>query len=251
MKNQLNPKIAVTIIPGLAFVLISGCATQSGGNNALNTVDSGLASIEQSAQMSRQAIATGSAAASNAEQSAQQIGDQAVTAGKETLSGIEQSARQIGDGAMAAGSAAASGMTTLPGTPGQGGLVEILMQQLGVSQQQALGGSGAIFQMAQAGMSPQAFSTLSQSVPGMTEMLNAAPVVSNPLTSMGSGISGMLGNTGAGATLNNAAALASSFQQLNLSPDMVGQFVPIVTNYVRTTSGQLTADLLNSALSVR
>jgi hypothetical protein len=64
-------------------------------------------------------------------------------------------------------------------------------------------------------------------------------------------MSGLLGNTGAGAAINNAAALASSFQQLNLSPDMIGQFVPIVTDYVRSTSGQLTADLLNSALNVR
>lgn len=44
--------------------------------------------------------------------------------------------------------------------------------------------------------------------------------------------------------------LTSTFQQLNLSPAMVGQFVPVITDYVRNTSGQVTADLLQSALNV-
>jgi hypothetical protein len=46
-------------------------------------------------------------------------------------------------------------------------------------------------------------------------------------------------------------ALAASFQQLNLSPDMVGQFIPVVTNYVSQTSGQVSANLLQSALAPR
>lgn len=199
MKKQIYPTFSAAATICMVSVL-TGCATHSGGN-ALGTVDSGLASIEQSAQMGRQAISTGTTAASE--------------------------------------------MATVPG---QVGLVDILVRQLGITQQQALGGSGAIFQLAQASMTPQAFSSLSQSVPGMTDMLNAAPVVSSPLT--GGGVSALLGNTGASNALNNAASLAASFQQLNLSPNMVGQFVPIVTDYVRTTSGQLTADLLNSALNI-
>jgi len=200
MKNQLYSKLAALSLASSSLIIL-GCATpQQGGGAALSTIDSGLASIEQSAQMGRQAITTGSEMAN---------------------------------------------------TAGQISLTDILVQQLGITQQQAMGGTGAIFQLAQTGMTPQAFATLSQSVPGMTEMLNAAPVVSNPLMGMGSGVSTLLGNTGAGATLNNAAILAASFQQLNLSPDMIGQFVPIVSNYVRTTSGQLTADLLNSALDLQ
>ncbi len=202
MKKQIYPTLAATTTICMVSVLV-GCATPGGGGNALGTVDSGLSSIEQSAQMGRQVISTGTMAASE--------------------------------------------MATVPG---QVGLVDILVRQLGITQQQALGGSGAIFQLAQASMTPQAFSALSQSVPGMTDMLNAAPVVSSPLTGMGGGVSALLGNTGASTALNNATSLAASFQQLNLSPDMVGQFVPIVTDYVRTTSGQLTADLLNSALNI-
>lgn len=154
------------------------------------------------------------------------------------LSSVEQAA-QTGQQAISSGTTAASSMAS-----GQVGLTDILAQQLGVSQQQALGGAGAIFQAAQVNMAPEAFSTLSQSLPGMSSMLEAAPVVQSPL----SGLSGMMGN--AGGTLNSAASLATSFQQLNLSPDMIGQFMPIVTDYVRNTSGQATADLLRSALTI-
>jgi len=153
-----------------------------------------------------------------------------------TIEGAAQSGRQV----ISAGTTAATTVAT-----NQIGLVDILVRQLGVSQQQALGGAGAIFQMAQGNMNPQAFATLSQSVPGMSSMLNAAPVTPN----LTGGLSSLMG--GASSTLGSAAALAASFQQLNLSPDMVGQFVPVVTNYVRQTSGQITADLLQSALTAR
>ena len=154
------------------------------------------------------------------------------------LSSVEQAA-QTGQQAISSGTAAANSIASR-----QIGLTDILAQQLGVSQQQALGGAGAIFQAAQGSMDPQAFSTLSQSLPGMSSMLEAAPVVQSPL----SGLSGMMGD--AGSTLNSTASLATSFQQLNLSPDMIGQFMPIVTDYVRNTSGQVTADLLRSALTM-
>jgi hypothetical protein len=126
------------------------------------------------------------------------------------------------------------------------GLTNILVNQLGVSQQQALGGAGAIFRAAKENMDPQAFATLSQSVPGMSSMLNAAPKISESMSSITGGISSMIG--GANNTLGSMTSLISSFKQLNLSPSMVNQFIPIVTNYVRTSGGQVMANLLQSAL---
>ena len=159
-----------------------------------------------------------------------------VDRGLSTIESAAQSGRQVLD----AGSAAAS-------TTGinQIGLVDILVHRLGVSPQQALGGAGAIFQMAQGTMNPQAFATLSKSIPGMDSMLNAAPAMSN----LSGGLSSLMGDKS--NTLGNVTALAASFQQLSLSPDMVSQFIPIVTNYVSKTSGQTTADLLQSALTAR
>jgi hypothetical protein len=159
-----------------------------------------------------------------------------VDRGLSTVEGAAQSGRQI----LNAGTAAAS--TT---SINQIGLVDILVHRLNVSPQQALGGAGAIFQMAQGTMNPQAFATLSKSIPGMDSMLNAAPAMSN----LSGGLSSLMGDKN--NTLGNVTALAASFQQLNLSPDMVGQFIPIVTNYVSKTSGQVSSDLLKSALTSR
>ena len=66
---------------------------------------------------------------------------------------------------------------------------------------------------------------------------------------MAGGLSSLMGS--GNSTLGNMAALAASFQQLNLSPDLVGQFIPIITNYVSQTSGQMTANLLQTALTAR
>lgn len=155
--------------------------------------------------------------------------------GLSTIESAAQSGRQMIDAGTAAANTAATN---------QIGLVDILMRQLGVSQQQALGGAGAIFQVAQGSMNPQAFATLSQSIPGMNTMLGAAPA--SPIAG---GLSSLMG--GGNNTLGNMAVLAASFQQLNLSPDLVGQFIPIVTNYVSQTSGQMTANLLQTALTAR
>lgn len=191
MKNKKYLNVGIVSL----VLTIMGCASSGGSNNIIDSVDTGLSTVEQAAQTGQQAISSGTTAANSI-------------------------------------------------VSGQIGLTDILAQQLGVSQQQALGGAGAIFKAAQASMDPQAFTTLSQSLPGMDTMLEAAPVIQNPL----SGLSSMVGD--AGGTLNNATSLAASFQQLNLSPDMIGQFVPVVTDYVRNTSGQVTADLLRSALSL-
>lgn len=154
-----------------------------------------------------------------------------------TVEGAAQSSRQI----LNAGATAAND----PAGMAQIGLVDILSHRLGVSQQQALGGAGAVFQMAQGNMEPQAFATLSRSIPGMDSMLSAAPAMSN----LSGNLSSLMGD--GNNTLGNATALAASFQQLNLSPDMVGQFIPVITNYVSKTSGSAAATLLQSALTGR
>lgn len=153
-----------------------------------------------------------------------------------TIESAAQSGRQVLDASTAA--ASTTGINQI-------GLVDILVHRLNISPQQALGGAGAIFQMAQGNMNPQAFATLSKSVPGMDSMLNAAPAMSN----LSGGLSSLMGDKN--NTLGNVTALAASFQQLNLSPDMVSQFIPIVTNYVSKTSGQATANLLQTALTAR
>ena len=69
----------------------------------------------------------------------------------DALSTIEQAA-QTGNETLDTVETVADGVT----------LTDILVSQLSVSQQQTLGGAGALFQVAKQNMEPQAFSTLSQ-----------------------------------------------------------------------------------------
>lgn len=160
--------------------------------------------------------------------------------GQNIMDSAEQSA-QSGSQITQSGATAAQGVGA-----SQMSLTDTLTRQLGISPNQALGGSGAIFQAAQGNMDPQDFTTLSQSVPEMNDMLSAAPSAPDSISGMTGEVSSMMGGTG--DTLNSTASLASSFQQLNLSPDMVGKFTPIITDYVKNSGGQVAADLLQSAL---
>ena len=57
------------------------------------------------------------------------------------------------------------------------GLVGHLTKQLGVTEKQATGGSGAVFSLAKSRLSPSDFSQVSGVVPNMDTLLGAAPKV--------------------------------------------------------------------------
>jgi Protein of unknown function VcgC/VcgE (DUF2780) len=109
-------------------------------------------------------------------------------------------------------------------------LVGILVQQLGITPQQATGGAGSIFSMAQQSMNPSSFGQVSQAVPGMSQLLSAAPAL------------------GGGGSLGNMVALASTFQSLGMNSSMMGQFIPVILQYVQGQGGNATMSLLQSAL---
>lgn len=195
----------------LTLSAMGGCATNGSNQSTLSSVDEGLSTVEQAAQSGRQITQSGAVAAQ--------------------------------------------------GISGQMSLTDTLTRQLGISQHQALGGAGAIFQAAQGNMDPQSFATLSQSVPEMDDMLDAAPaLVPDSVSSMADGMAPMIGSGAIGdgsgglgsimgeSGLSSGASLAASFQQLNLSPEMVNQFIPIITDYVSNTGSQAAANLLRSAL---
>ena len=125
-------------------------------------------------------------------------------------------------------------------------MVETLVKQLGVSQAQSAGGSGALFQMAKDSMSASDFGQVSQAVPGMDGLLAAAPKP-EPASGTGNLLSG-LANASGNSTLMNAASLVNTFQQLDMSKGMVSQFTPIIIDYVKQNGGEMTANLLKAAL---
>lgn len=125
-----------------------------------------------------------------------------------------------------------------------GSLTELLMTRVGVTQAQAEGGAGAIFQAAKSKMKPDAFAQLEQSVPGMQTLLGAAPAL-NQTSGLGS-LASLAGN--AGGNTGTLLAVASVMQQQGLSPSMIQQFVPVVIEYVKSKSGGVLANTLSSAL---
>lgn len=124
-------------------------------------------------------------------------------------------------------------------------LVNVLVNQLGINSQQAMGGVGSIFSLAQQRMNPGDFMQLSGSVPGMDQYLSAVPKPSSSNVLLGSAAS-MLGGQASG--LGNLAALAGSFQSLGMNTNMIGQFVPVILQYVQGQSGSAAMSLLQGAL---
>ena len=138
------------------------------------------------------------------------------------------------------------GVTDVNSTAVQGSLTETLVKKLNISNEQAQGGAGALFQLAKSKLDAGQFAELSKAVPEMDNLLNAAPKQSGALSALDGDASAALGE--ANNPYGNLAGLASSFKSLNLSPDNVDEFVPVVVDYVSAKSGALTGNMLQSAL---
>ena len=149
-----------------------------------------------------------------------------------------------------------------------GGLVSRLTSSLGVTGSQAAGGAGAIFNYAKGRLSPGDFGQVASAVPGVDSLMAAAPStesrgsggVTGAVGSMLSGSGGTLGGiagalggsggamSGVGGALGGLSALAGPFSKLGMSPDMIGKFVPVVLDYVKSTGGSGVMSVLKGAL---
>lgn len=140
-------------------------------------------------------------------------------------------------------------------------LVQMLTSQLGVTQQQAQGGSGLIFQMAQEKLGAGEFSQLASAVPGIENLISAAPApqtggIAGALGGLAGSMGGGLGQLGGlagsmGGNLGQLGALASlagGFQKLGLDPNMVSKFAPIVMSFVQSKGGDSALGILQKAL---
>ncbi len=121
-------------------------------------------------------------------------------------------------------------------------LIGSLVDTLGVSEEQATGGAGAVFREAKDNMSSGDYSQLLNAVPGIDSLISAAPQVGG-LTGKASSLLG--GSAGSAAGM---AGLADSFSKLGLAPDMVNQFMPVILDFVQSEGGQQAMTLLKSAL---
>jgi hypothetical protein len=124
-------------------------------------------------------------------------------------------------------------------------LVELLVKNLGITTQQAEGGAGSIFNAAKQDMGVEDFKKVTTAMPEVEQLMAAAPKIEKGSGTLG-GISSMLSkDTG---SLGKMAGLYDSFSKLGLSEDMVGQFIPLISDYAKSKGGETVSNLLKTAL---
>lgn len=124
-------------------------------------------------------------------------------------------------------------------------LLQTLKSQLGITEDQAKGGSGLLFKMAKEKLGADEFGKVASAVPGVNDLISAAPAAGG-LTSALGGLASSLG--AGGGQLGNLASLASGFKSLNLDPGMIGKFVPIVMSFVQSKGGDVAKGVLEKVL---
>ncbi len=170
---------------------------------------------------------------------AENWGDVLKSVSKESNHILENSA----DTANAAQKLLESGKTLKSGE-----LTNLLVQRLGVTQQQAMGGAGALLQVAKTRMNPEAFANLSQQIPDIPQLLAAVPAL-KPQSGLG-GLAGKLAGLSGDSSISTALTAVSIFQQLGMKPEQMQKFVPVVVDYVRGDTNAVMADGLNAALKL-
>ena len=120
----------------------------------------------------------------------------------------------------------------------QSDLLKQIKEAASVSDDQAKGGTGAIFEMAKETMSKDDFGKVSDVVPGMGDLLSAVPSVGGKTSMLGSAAKQLSGN----------AKVLAVFDKLGISHDKVALFTPIIVKYVEDKGGKAISDLLAKAI---
>ena len=104
------------------------------------------------------------------------------------------------------------------------------LTQLNITPQQAVGGAGAMLGLAKNQLSSTDYSELAKSVPGIDKLSGGGEL---------GALAGLLGSTGKAAGLDNALGnvkdtsdLNNAFSALGMDTGMIGQFAPILLQYL-------------------
>ncbi len=125
-------------------------------------------------------------------------------------------------------------------------LINMLTSQLGINEEQAAGGAGLLFKMAKEKLGDGDFSKVTGAIPDVSNLLDKAPDAS------GGGLMGAIGGIASslGADkLGDLASLAGGFSKLNLDENMIGNFIPIILNFVKDKAGDEVMGLLSKVFN--
>ena len=131
--------------------------------------------------------------------------------------------------------------------------MDMVISQLGVTQPQAEGGIGALLSSAKGTMGDTKYGDLMSMLPGLNGLADKAPgavsASGGSLGGLASAAGGLLGGS-SGNSLAGVGQIASMFESLGLSPEMVGQFSKLLLDYAQSEGGAKAFELLKGALPI-
>ena len=119
-------------------------------------------------------------------------------------------------------------------------LLEKLMNELGLSEEQAVGGAGLLFKLAREKIDPSDFAKIAGLLPMLNEWISKAPEGSL-MKSLG-GFASVLG--GKGSDMGLLAQVAGGFSQLGISKDKITPFVKLLGGHLQELGGDEVGDLI-------
>jgi hypothetical protein len=127
-------------------------------------------------------------------------------------------------------------------------LISQLVESLGISEEQATGGAGALFNMAKSALGEGDFSQITDAIPDVSSLLDSAPEAG------GGGLLGAVGSMASslgigGDKVSGLASLAGNFSNLDMDAGMIGKCGPVVLNYVKSMGGDTVSSLLENIFS--
>lgn len=122
------------------------------------------------------------------------------------------------------------------------GLVQAVVKQVGVTDQQAQGGTGLLLNYAKNNLKGEEFQKVTTAMPEVTGLAAGGAELQKK---SGGAMGSLPGGLGGAAGL---ASLAGPFKSLGMSPDMIGKMAPVVLDYAKTTGGAEAGSMLTKVL---
>jgi hypothetical protein len=123
-------------------------------------------------------------------------------------------------------------------------LVQQLVSNLGLSEEQAQGGTGLLLGLLKDKLPETDFAQVSSVVPDSEGLMEKAPEAGGGLGGLLGGVASALG----GSQLGDLASLAGGFSKLGLDADMIGKFVPILVSFLESKGGEGLAGIVSKVL---
>jgi len=136
------------------------------------------------------------------------------------------------------------GIEPAPANAGTMDLISKLVDALGITEKQAEGGVGALFNNAKENLSAEDYNKAADAVPGVDKYMAEAPSTDSESGAGGLLKSGLSSLGGSGSKLGGMAGLADSFSKLGMNTETMTKFIPIVTDFMESSAGSNVAGLL-------